>query len=266
MNPLNAAPNSSAPLNVALVDDEPLARSRVSRLLSALGCRVVGEFEDAEELLEALAAGLRPDALFLDIEMPGASGLEALAELPAPVPVVFITAYPEHAVRAFDTTAVDYILKPVYEDRLARALERVHQHRALRTAGQTGKPVAPTPARFPARAGGGHLFLEFRKVSHFELVDGAVFAWAGGQRFRSPWDSLAEVEGTFPDAGPAAHPAQPPGAARGGDRPPQPAQWPRAGAPGRWEGAGGEPQHDPAPPGHPRPRPRPAGLSRNHPA
>ncbi|MBK8727016.1 MAG: response regulator transcription factor [Holophagaceae bacterium] len=201
MNPLNAAPNSSAPLNVALVDDEPLARSRVSRLLSALGCRVVGEFEDAEELLEALAAGLRPDALFLDIEMPGASRLEALAELPAPVPVVFITAYPEHAVRAFDTTAVDYILKPVYEDRLARALERVHQHRALRAAGQAGKPVAPTPARFPARAGGGHLFLEFRKVSHFELVDGAVFAWAGGQRFRSPWDSLAEVEGTFPDAG-----------------------------------------------------------------
>ncbi|MFN8010756.1 MAG: LytTR family DNA-binding domain-containing protein [Holophagaceae bacterium] len=189
------------PLTVALVDDEPLARARVSRMLAALGCRVAGEFEDAEELLEALGRGLRPDALFLDIEMPGASGLEALAEIPAPPPVVFITAYPEHAVRAFDTQAVDYLLKPVFEDRLARALERVQQQLTLRRAGQDPKPAAAPPARFPARAGGGHLFLEFRKVSHFELADGAVFAWAGGQRFRSPWDSLAEVESTFPDAG-----------------------------------------------------------------
>lgn len=189
------------PLTVALVDDEPLARARVSRMLTALGCRVAGEFEDAEELLEALGRGLSPDALFLDIEMPGASGLEALAELQTPPPVVFITAYPEHAVRAFDTQAVDYLLKPVFEDRLARALERVQQHLALRRAGQAPRPSAAAPARFPARAGGGHLFLEFRKVSHFELADGAVFAWAGGQRFRSPWDSLAEVESTFPDAG-----------------------------------------------------------------
>jgi len=188
------------PLTVAVVDDEPLARARVSRMLTALGCRVAGEFEDAEELLEALGLGLRPDALFLDIEMPGASGLEALAELQAPPPVVFITAYPEHAVRAFDTQAVDYLLKPVFEDRLARALERVQQHLALRRAGHAPRPSA-APTRFPARAGAGHLFLEFRKVSHFELADGAVFAWAGGQRFRSPWDSLAEVESTFPEAG-----------------------------------------------------------------
>jgi DNA-binding LytR/AlgR family response regulator len=196
MSPLNVAP-----LNVALVDDEPLARCRVSRLLTALGCKVVGEFEDAEELLEALDQGLRPDALFLDIEMPGASGMEAVAEMRQRIPVVFITAYPEHAVRAFDTNAVDYLLKPVFEDRLARSLERVHQHLAIRDSGPGARPAASAPLRFPARAGGGHLFLEFRKVSHFELVDGAVFAWAGGQRFRSPWDSLAEVEGTFPDAG-----------------------------------------------------------------
>lgn len=189
------------PLTVAVVDDEPLARARVSRMLGALGCRVVGAFEDAEELLEALGGGLRPDALFLDIEMPGASGMEALAELPEPIPAVFITAYPEHAVRAFDANAVDYLLKPVFEDRLARALERVQQHLALRAAGRQARPALPSaPARFPARAGGGHLFLEFRKVSHFELADGAVFAWAGGQRYRSPWDSLAEVEAAFPGA------------------------------------------------------------------
>ncbi len=189
------------PLNLALVDDEPLARRRLSRLLTDLGCRVVGAFEDAEELLEEMQKGLRPDALFMDIEMPGASGIEVLAELPEPIPVVFITAFPEHAVRAFDANAVDYLLKPVFEERLVRSLEKVRQHLTLRTPPQAPKSTSTAPTRFPARAGSGHLFLEFKKVSHFELEDGAVFAWAGGQRFRSPWDSLAEVESTFPAAG-----------------------------------------------------------------
>jgi DNA-binding LytR/AlgR family response regulator len=189
------------PLNLALVDDEPLARRRLSRLLTDLGCRVVGAFEDAEELLEELEKGLCPDALFMDIEMPGASGIEVLAELPNPLPVVFITAFPEHAVRAFDANAVDYLLKPVFEERLARSVEKIRQHLSLRSATTPAKQASTGPARFPARAGSGHLFLEFKKVSHFELEDGAVFAWAGGKRFRSPWDSLAEVETLYSSAG-----------------------------------------------------------------
>ena len=189
-----------ATLNLALVDDEPLARRRLTRMLVDQGCKVVGAFGDAVELLEELGKGLRPDALFLDIEMPGVSGIEVIAELSGTIPVVFITAYPQHAHRAFDLDAVDYLLKPVFEDRLARSLEKLRAHLAMGTAGPKAK-TETSGGRFAVRAGGGHLFIEFKKVSHFELEDGTVFAWVGGQHFRSPWNNLAEVEEAYPDRG-----------------------------------------------------------------
>ena len=168
------------PLRLVVVDDEPIACRRLARLLLAGGHEVLAELGDLESLLEAFDQGLRPDGLFLDIEMPGGTGLDAMADLPEPIPVVFVTAFAEHAVRAFDANAVDYILKPVFQDRLEKALDKIRQYHALRTAprprGETAvSPAPPTEApkagRFPARAGGGHLFLDFKKVSHFEVID-----------------------------------------------------------------------------------------------
>ncbi|MBK8727743.1 MAG: hypothetical protein IPL96_17325 [Holophagaceae bacterium] len=114
-----------------------------------------GELEDAEELLRPLAAGLRPDALFLDIEMPGAFGLEVPRSSRRRCPWSSSPLYLEHAVRAFDTTAVDYILKLPSTRTGCLGPERVHSAPALLIAGQTGKPVAPTPARCsgPGRRG-----------------------------------------------------------------------------------------------------------------
>jgi two-component system LytT family response regulator/two-component system response regulator AlgR len=198
------------PLRLVVVDDEPIACRRLARLLRNSGCEVLAELGDLESLLEAFGQGLRPDGLFLDIEMPGGTGLDAVADLPEPIPVVFVTAFAEHAVRAFDANAVDYILKPVFQDRLEKALDKLRQYHTLRTVPRTGAeptgppapPVeAPKSGRFPARAGGGHLFLEFRKVSHFEVIEQAVFAWCGGKKFRAPWNALSEVESAFPAAG-----------------------------------------------------------------
>ncbi|MFN8010941.1 MAG: response regulator transcription factor [Holophagaceae bacterium] len=208
---MNALENSAAPpLRLAVVDDEPVALRRLARLVQAAGCEVVGQFGDLEALREAFDGGLRPDGLLLDIQMPGGTGLDAIADLPEPIPVVFVTAFAEHAARAFDANAVDYVLKPVFPDRLEKALEKVRQHLAVKAlkaaqapadAAPALDPAAARPGRFPARAGAGHLFLEFKKVSHFEVVDQAVFAWCGGKKFRAPWNALSDVEAAFPGAG-----------------------------------------------------------------
>jgi len=116
-------------LRVIIADDEPLARSRMRRLLR--------DIEDVEIIAETAngidtAAAIRerrPDLVFLDIEMPGLDGFQVLAELgAAPPAVVFVTAYGQHAIRAFEAEALDYLLKPVNASRLQKALERARTH------------------------------------------------------------------------------------------------------------------------------------------
>src|SRR5262249_49904907 len=102
-------------LKAFLVDDEPLALKRLRRLLERTGrVEVVGEATDPERAMEMLrGAYAAVDAAFLDVEMPGMSGLELAARLPVPPWVVFVTAYDRYALRAFEVNAIDYIVKPV---------------------------------------------------------------------------------------------------------------------------------------------------------
>ncbi len=121
-------------LKVLLIDDEPLARLRLRSLIETppgMDVEVVGEAGDAEEAL-ALLRMLQVDAVLLDIGMPGAAGAGLrlalhLQTLPQPLAIVFVTAHAEHALRAFELDAVDYLTKPVRRDRLADALQRVRQ-------------------------------------------------------------------------------------------------------------------------------------------
>lgn len=113
-------------MRVLIVDDELPARQRLRRLLLSFeDVRVVGEARDGTEALEQVAS-LAPDAVFLDVQMPGPSGLDVAASLPEPPPaVVFVTAHDRYALQAFDNAALDYLLKPVEPDRLARAVQRL---------------------------------------------------------------------------------------------------------------------------------------------
>ncbi|WP_406676726.1 LytR/AlgR family response regulator transcription factor [Moorella sp. ACPs] len=116
-----------------VVDDEPLARDELKYLLSAYEeCRVVGEAENGEEALQ-LVAKLHPDVVFLDIEMQGLSGYDAARKMLAdhkPPLIVFATAYNEYAVEAFELGAIDYLLKPFVNERLAKTIERIKKIRA----------------------------------------------------------------------------------------------------------------------------------------
>ena len=113
-------------IRVLLVDDEEPARDRLRQLLSSFGdFEVVGEAVDGEQALEKISH-FRPDLVFLDIQMPGRSGIEVAASLPPPRPaIIFCTAFDRHAIRAFELHALDYLLKPVSRTRLAKALARV---------------------------------------------------------------------------------------------------------------------------------------------
>ena len=113
-------------MKALIIDDERLARSELRRLLAEFpGVKVAGEAANAKQAREQLAA-LKPDLLFLDVQMPGETGLELLDSLEPPIPhVIFTTAYDEFAVKAFELNAIDYLLKPVDPVRLACAVGRI---------------------------------------------------------------------------------------------------------------------------------------------
>jgi two-component system LytT family response regulator len=110
-----------------VVDDERLARKDLTSLLAAhRDIRVVGEAQDVPSALEAIER-LNPDLVFLDIQMPGQSGFDLLDQCDFKGKLVFVTAYDEYAIRAFEVNALDYLLKPVNPDRLKRAVDRLER-------------------------------------------------------------------------------------------------------------------------------------------
>jgi two-component system response regulator AlgR len=147
-------------MKILITDDEALARARVHSLLAEIGgSEVVGEAANGKECL-LLSDRLKPDVVLLDIRMPGIDGLEAathLATYEKPPAVIFTTAYGDHALAAFETHAVDYLLKPIRKERLAAALQRActpnrAQINAIR-GDDDGAPAART-----------HLCVRFRDV------------------------------------------------------------------------------------------------------
>lgn len=115
-------------LRVLIVDDMPISRARLRRILAEDGAvEIVGECGDAAAALAAVADE-KPDLLFLDVQMPGMNGLDLVARLPIPRPaIVFVTAFEEFAVQAFAAEAVDYLLKPFDRARLEQALAKVRK-------------------------------------------------------------------------------------------------------------------------------------------
>lgn len=141
-------------ISAAIVDDEPLARTRLRRLLEKVAgteISIVAECIDADELLE-VALHNDIEVLFMDIEMPGVDGFGALARWRGPTPlVVFVTAYQEYGVRAFDARAVDYLMKPISATRLLQAMERIRERMVARRA--KASTADPGSRRIPLQVG-----------------------------------------------------------------------------------------------------------------
>jgi DNA-binding LytR/AlgR family response regulator len=197
-------------LRVLAVDDEKYIREELVYLLSALPeVEVVGEAADVPAAL-ALIRDKEPDALFLDIQLPGANGLELanwLRELPRPPLVVFTTAYPQYAVDAFAVSAVDYLLKPYTRERVAKAVRRLQ----VLTGGageEANTPRAAAPAEEAVRPSGGdgrrqraagrawekiavprpdgYALLSYEEICWLEFRGGVVYLHTPGESFLVP--------------------------------------------------------------------------------
>ncbi len=129
-----------SPLRVLIVDDEPLARQRIADMLrpdGGDGANIVGEIDNGIAAVDAIRT-LKPDLVFLDVQMPGKSGLEVVREIGVDdMPLtIFVTAYDRHALEAFEVAAVDYLVKPFDDDRFEAALQRARRILELREVDQ----------------------------------------------------------------------------------------------------------------------------------
>jgi two-component system, LytTR family, response regulator len=211
-------------LRVMIVDDEAHAREGLRlRLKREPGVLVVGEFGDADAALRAIASD-SPDVLFLDIEMSGTNGFALLERAPAgslPV-VVFVTAYDQHAVRAFDARALDYLLKPVEQERLRESLARARAQLASARNGELAERVrslsrelGAVPAdntrvaapragkgldRVPVSVDGSIHFLPAKDIDYIAASGDNVIAHSGTSSHvirRSMNDMLATLDSRF---------------------------------------------------------------------
>ena len=180
-------------IRALIVDDEAPARSELRFLLRPHdGVRVIGEAASAGEAL-ALARSVEYDVVFLDVQMPGLSGLDVaplVREQATPPAVVFVTAHPEYAVEAFAVEAFDYLLKPVDPDRLARVLERLAEREPERA-----RPVQ----KVPVVAAGGTELVDYDAI-HFVQADGDYSRVHTYDRAYLCTSSLGELEEALPPA------------------------------------------------------------------
>jgi len=164
-------------MRALVVDDEPLARRELRRLLGAFpGVQVVGEAGNIDEARVRIEE-LSPDVVFLDIQMPGGTGFDLLAQLDRVPQIVFTTAYDQYAVKAFDVNALDYLLKPIEPERLATAMQKIQSASRQRTNTQN----APLEQLF-VRDGPRCWFVPLREVSLFSAEGNYVRMQWGKER------------------------------------------------------------------------------------
>jgi two-component system LytT family response regulator len=185
------------PLRAYLVDDEPLALERLSRLLRAHPeVAIAGSATDPAAALESLSHE-SVDVVFLDIQMPGLNGFELLSRLPEQPMVIFTTAYDQYALKAFEVNSIDYLLKPVEPEQLGRALQKLErlrgglkpawmQHPDLKSlltelAASLRQPQPDYPQRVAWRVGEKVSFIDLHAVTHFFARDKLTYAAAAGR-------------------------------------------------------------------------------------
>jgi two-component system LytT family response regulator len=190
-------------MRALIVDDEAPARDKLRRWLAEhADIEIAGEAADGLAAAAALDT-LGPDVVFLDIQMPGLSGLEVASQLePAAAPlIVFVTAFDEHAIKAFDLNAVDYLLKPYDKDRLRKTLERLRQRagesrEAARSAVQTARTHLGCSERLLVPRGETLELIEADEIHWLEADDNYVHVHTAGAKYllrRTLGDLLAQL-------------------------------------------------------------------------
>jgi two-component system LytT family response regulator len=195
--PAAPGPSTPGPLKVLIVDDEEPARALLREFLDrAEAVELVGECRNGFEAVKAVAER-KPDLVFLDIQMPKLDGFEVLELLGSDVAVVFVTAFDEHAIRAFEVNAVDYLLKPVGEERfraaLQRARQRIHVPVPVRELTEAARPSGGSVDRILVRQGPRVHVIPVSEIDYVEAQDDYVGLHSGGKEYLKQ-QTLAEME------------------------------------------------------------------------
>lgn len=204
-------------LNAYLVDDEPLAIERLTRMIARSGgLQIAGSATDPQRALEFLEENRAVDVLFLDIQMPGMNGFELLSRLTVQPFVIFTTAFDQYALRAFEVNSIDYLLKPIEEEQLERALTKLGRLRPVAKSVWQRDPELPellkelagslrsgsldSPRRVASRVGDRISFLDLDTVTHFTARDKLTYAVVNG-REHAVDQTIAELEHKLESAG-----------------------------------------------------------------
>jgi two-component system, LytTR family, response regulator len=183
-------------IRAVIVDDEPLAREVLREFLGADDdFEIVAECANGFEAVRAVTQH-DPDVLFLDIQMPKLDGFEVLALLDRAPAVVFVTAHDEHAVRAFEVQALDYVLKPFSEERFGRVLQRIKEHPARTQPAALAKSLRAKPLqRIVVRGEEGSIHvIPAARVEYVEADDDAILIATGGAKIRKQ-QSIGDLAG-----------------------------------------------------------------------
>lgn len=190
-----------------IIDDEDLARNRLSRLLENFGTtfNIIGEASDADQAQD-LIESLKPDIIFLDVQMPGKDVFIMLSEIRHKPFVVFCTAFDHYALDAFNTHSVDYLIKPVEEERIRRTVEKLEKitekssDASLKSVLEAIKKMEPhiTPTSIPYKTGDKTILIKLDQVAFFEAEDKYInFYNAEGKKFLTD-QSLKILEEKLP--------------------------------------------------------------------
>lgn len=197
--------HDEAPLRVAIVDDEELARRVLREYLSGMpDVEVVAECANGFEAVKAVA-DLAPDLLVLDVQMPKLNGFEVLELVSRDVAVIFATAHDEYAIRAFEVHAVDYLMKPFSAERLSAAVTRARERLARRDPAPLAalsaavRPAAASATRVLIREGARVDVLPVEQIDFVQAQDDYVSYAAKGRRYLKE-QTLAEVEASLDPA------------------------------------------------------------------
>lgn len=157
-------------LKVVIIDDERLARNELRRMLGEFSdVEIIGEAANAAEGIEKIET-LNPDLIFLDIQMPGKSGFDMLGMIDRAPHVIFVTAYDEYALKAFEVNALDYLMKPVEPQRLAEALLKVRQKNEEELTSYTNRSILSEHDQVFVKDGERCWFVKLSDVRLFESV------------------------------------------------------------------------------------------------
>jgi two-component system, LytTR family, response regulator len=199
-------------MKTILIDDEPLAIVRLKRLLAKYdNFEIIAEAKNGGEGLE-LVENLRPDVIFLDIEMPVMSGFEILSKLSFMPLVVFATAFDQYAIRAFEENSIDYLLKPIEAERLEKTVEKLQKFHQKPAENSLANPFNANLLQMleqfkpkkeihsiSVKSGEKILFIPLAEISHFEAEDKYVFMnTTDGQQYLTSY-TIAVLEEKLPE-------------------------------------------------------------------